>query len=253
MPSQSDDSCYDPSNLQRRSMAPRYAIYFAPATLTPLQVFGARMLGYDAATGRSVPYYPFLVDQVANWPLLARDPARYGFHATFKAPFELAPLRTEAELLCEIERAALHWDSIDLGALAVGKISDFIALLPRQTPTGLCELAQALVEQFDCFRAPMSDADRARRRPDRLTSRQRAYLEQWGYPFVLDEFRFHMTLAGPIEPQQIDFVREKLERLFRTEVADWDAPLTIDAMSVFKQPRRDGRFHILARHKFAGS
>jgi hypothetical protein len=205
-------------------MAPRYAIYFAPPPLTPLQVFGARILGYDAATGRSVPHYPSLVDQVANWRLLARDPARYGFHATFKAPFELAPFRTEAELLSEIE---------------------------RQTPTGLAELAQTLVERFDSFRAPMSDAERARRRPDRLTSRQRAYLEQWGYPFVLDEFRFHMTLAGPIEPQQIDFVRDKLERLFRRKVADWDAPLAIDAMSVFKQPRRDGPFHILTRHTFA--
>jgi hypothetical protein len=134
----------------------------------------------------------------------------------------------------------------------VGKISDFIALLPRQTPTGLSELAQALVKQFDCFRAPMSDADRARRQPDRLTARQRAYLQQWGYPFVLDEFRFHMTLAGPIEPQQIDFVCDKLERLFRTEVADWDAPVRIDAMSVFKQPRRDRPFHILSRHTLAG-
>jgi putative phosphonate metabolism protein len=232
-------------------MAPRYAIYFAPPPLTPLQVFGARILGYDAATGRSVPHYPSLVDQVANWRLLARDPARYGFHATFKAPFELAPFRTEAELLSEIERAAMQLESIELGALAVGKISDFIALLPRQTPTGLAELAQTLVERFDSFRAPMSDAERARRRPDRLTSRQRAYLEQWGYPFVLDEFRFHMTLAGPIEPQQIDFVRDKLERLFRRKVADWDAPLAIDAMSVFKQPRRDGPFHILTRHTFA--
>jgi len=233
-------------------MAPRYAIYFAPAALSALQVFGARILGYDAATGRSVPHYPSLVGQIANWRLLARDPARYGFHATFKAPFELAPRRTEAELLSEFERAALQLKATDLGTLAVGKISDFIALVPRQTPTGLAELAQALVEQFDSFRAPMSDADRARRRPDRLTGRQRAYLERWGYPFVFDEFRFHMTLAGPIGPQQIDFVRDKLERLFRTEVVDWDAPLTIDAMSVFKQSRRDGPFHMLSRHKFAG-
>jgi putative phosphonate metabolism protein len=233
-------------------MAPRYAIYFAPPPLTPLQVFGARILGYDATTKKSVPHYPSLVDQVANWRLLARNPARYGFHATFKAPFELAPFRTEAELLSELERTALQLGSIDLGALAVGKISDFIALLPRQTPAELCDLAQALVQQFDTFRAPMSDADRARRQPDRLTSRQRAYLEQWGYPFVLDEFRFHMTLAGPIEPRQIDCVRNKLQRLFRTEVADWDAPLTIDAMSVFKQPRRDEAFHVLSRHEFAG-
>jgi putative phosphonate metabolism protein len=229
-------------------MVPRYALYFAPAPLSPLQVFGARVLGYDPATGRNASHYPTIVDQVPNWQLLARDPARYGFHATFKAPFELAPLRTEAELLSEVERAAWQWDTIDLGALAVGKISNFIALVPCQTPTGLSEFAQALVEHFDSFRAPTSDADRARRRPGRLTSRQRAYLDRWGYPFVLDEFRFHMTLAGPIKPQQIDFVRDSLERVFKTEVADWDAPVMIDALSVFKQPRRDGPFHVLSRH-----
>jgi Protein of unknown function (DUF1045) len=233
-------------------MAPRYALYFAPAPLSPLQVLGARMLGYDPATGRHASHYPTIVDQVPNWQLLARDPARYGFHATFKAPFELAPLRTEAELLSEVERAALQWETIDLGALAVGKISNFIALVPCRTPMGLSEFAQSLVERFDSFRAPMSDADRERRQPDRLTSRQRAYLDRWGYPFVQDEFRFHMTLAGPIKPQQIDFVRDSLERVFKAEVTDWDAPVMIDALSVFKQPRRNGPFHILSRHTLAG-
>jgi putative phosphonate metabolism protein len=233
-------------------MAPRYALYFAPAPLSPLQVFGARILGYDPATGSNAPHYPTIVDQVPNWQLLARDPARYGFHATFKAPFELAPLRTEAELLSELEHAALQWEMIDLGALAVGKISNFIALVPCQTPTGLLKFAQALVEHFDSFRAPMSDADRARRQPDRLTGRQRAYLDRWGYPFVLDEFRFHMTLTGPIRPQQIDFVRDSLERVFKAEVADWDGSVMIDSLSVFKQPRREAPFHILSRHTFAG-
>ena len=122
-------------------MAPRYALYFAPAPLSPLQVFGARILGYDPATGRHASHYPTIVDQIPNWQLLARDPARYGFHATFKAPFELAPLRTEAELLSEVERAALQWDTIDLGALAVGKISNFIALVPCQTPMGMTKNA----------------------------------------------------------------------------------------------------------------
>ena len=233
-------------------MAPRYALYFAPAPLSPLQVFGARVLGYDQATGRNASHYPTIVNQVPNWQLLTRDPARYGFHATFKAPFELAPLRTEAELVSEVERAASQWETIDLGALAVGKISTFIALVPCRTPPGLAEFAQALVERFDSFRAPMSAADRARRHPDRLTGRQRAHLDRWGYPFVHDEFRFHMTLAGPIKPQQIHFVRDSLQRVFRAEVADWDAPVIIDALSVFKQPRRDGPFYILSRHTLAG-
>jgi putative phosphonate metabolism protein len=233
-------------------MTARYAIYFAPAPLSPFQIFGSRLLGYDAYTGESVPHYPSILDQVPNWQLLARVPARYGLHATLKAPFELAPFRTEAELISRIDAATLRLAAIDLEVLAVGKLSDFIALLPRHTPARLYELERAIVKQFDFFRAPMSHADRVRRKPDRLTSRQRAYLDQWGYPFVLEEFRFHMTLSGPIGPQHIDGVRERLEHLFRAEVAGWDAPVTIDAVSIFKQPRRDAAFHIVSRHALRG-
>jgi putative phosphonate metabolism protein len=232
-------------------MAPRYAIYFTPALKSAFCAFGSRVLGYDAAKGRRVPHYQSIMDEVPDWHLLTQDPAQYGFHATLKAPFELHPSRTEADLISEIERAAVELVAVDLGALIVGKISNFIAFLPRQVPTRLFELADVLVKQFDCFRAPMSGTDRARRRPNRLTDRQRVYLDQWGYPFVLDEFRFHMTLSGPIEPQRIDFVRDILERLFKAEVADWDESVTIDAISVFKQPRRGASFFILSRHKLA--
>ena len=34
--------------------------------------------------------------------------------------------------------------------------------------------------------------------PARLTPRQRNYLDAWGYPYVLDEFRPHFTLSGAL-------------------------------------------------------
>jgi hypothetical protein len=83
-------------------------------------------------------------DEVPDWHLLAQDPAQYGFLATLKAPFELHPSRTEADLISEIERAAVELVTVDLGALIVGKISNFIAFLPRQVPTRLFELADVL-------------------------------------------------------------------------------------------------------------
>jgi hypothetical protein len=29
--------------------------------------------------------------------------------------------------------------------------------------------------------------------------RQRNYLDRWGYPYVMEEFRFHMTLTGRLD------------------------------------------------------
>ena len=31
-----------------------------------------------------------------------------------------------------------------------------------------------------------------------VTERQASNLDRWGYPYVFDDFRFHMTLTGPL-------------------------------------------------------
>jgi hypothetical protein len=54
------------------------------------------------------------------------------------------------------------------------------------------------VTHFEPWRAALSTEDIDRRKPAQLGARQRQLLEQYGYPYVLDEFRFHMTLSSPV-------------------------------------------------------
>ena len=70
---------------------PRYAIYYVPDADSALSRFGAEILGYDPFTGNDVLVPGDLIMQAPDWPALIKDPRKYGFHATLKAPFPLAP------------------------------------------------------------------------------------------------------------------------------------------------------------------
>src|SRR5262249_55850996 len=97
------------------------------------------------------------------------------------------------------------------------------------------------VRDFDGFRAPLTDADRARRHPSRLTPRQRDYLERWGYPYVMEEFRFHMTLTGRLDPARsspLEMLRERFRDLGSGE-------LSVDRIALFRQDGSDRRFRII--------
>jgi len=226
----------------------RYAIYFAPPPSSPLWMFGSGVIGYDAASGHDLPFPDFADRQRDQWAALTAEPRRYGFHATLKAPFELADGVDEQILLDEVEHRAAALASASLDGLTVTAIGRFIALVPAEPAAKLQALAADVVAQLDHLRHPLSEADRARRLKSPLSARQLAYLDQYGYPYVREEFRFHMTLTGPIANDE-----ERL-RIQTQLVAAFDAsvprasPVTIDALSVFRQERRHGRFRIIGRY-----
>lgn len=177
----------------------RYAIYFAPHGASLLARFGASLLGYDAATGAEVdpPDHPLFHDPLSLGYTAA--PRRYGFHATLKAPFHLAEGRTPSELEEALQEFAATQSRFEI-MLTLGLMRQFLALILAEPSPAMDDLAAACVRRFDLFRAPLSPEDRERRHPDQLTAEQVAYLDEWGYPFVLDDFQFHMTLTGALEP-----------------------------------------------------
>ena len=172
---------------------PRYALYYAPAPRSELGRFGAHLLGYDAFSRKTLRFPVNIEQALPDWGELTQDPRKYGFHATLKAPMVLADGKSEAELLAACAEFAAMPRPIPMIAPVVNAIGDFIAIVPSQPSAELQALAADAVSQFDSFRAPLTDSDRARRNPDGLPPRQRDYLERWGYPYVMDEFRFHMT------------------------------------------------------------
>lgn len=221
---------------------PRYAIYFVPAPDSDLYRFGAGILGYDAFNGDDLPFAGGIVDAAPDWHDLTRDPRKYGFHATLKAPFALAPGNSEADLIAACEDFCSSPRELPVIQPVVRPIGDFIAIVPDQPSAALSRLAQDCVESFDRFRAPLTAADRARRNPERLTQRQVDHLDRWGYPYVGDDFRFHMTLSGRIVAER----RDAIIAMLRDRFGALDHPaLTIDRVAVFRQDDSQAQFRIV--------
>jgi len=222
--------------------SPRYAIYYAAADGSDLARFGAQWLGYDAHSGEDLPFADGVLPSVADWRDLTQDPRKYGFHATLKAPLTLAPGSTEAELLAACESFAATPRPIPVIRPVVDSISGFIAVVPADPPAELERLAADCVREFDNFRAPLTAEDRARRNPSTLTTRQCEHLDRWGYPYVMEDFRFHMTLTGRLEAKR----REPILAMLREHFATLGlARLAIDRIAVFRQHDANSRFRIL--------
>jgi putative phosphonate metabolism protein len=226
----------------------RYALYFAPAPTSRLWAFGSSVIGFDAVSGEEIRQPTIAGIEPKDFYDRTADPRQYGFHATLKPPFVLAAGRSVDQLLADVHDFALERHPFVLPSLDVTAIGAFLALVPGNPSAELHALADDCVSTFDGFRAPLEPTDRERRLKSPLTERQIRYLDTWGYPYVFEEFRFHMTLTGRLHHDERDTVRHALADLYRPLAA----PLHVDAITVFQQPARDQRFSVLARIPLAG-
>jgi putative phosphonate metabolism protein len=224
---------------------PRYAIYYTAAPDSELDRFGAHLIGHDAFSGDALPFPDGIEQTLPDWREITQDPRKYGFHATLKAPMWLADGTTEIELLAACASFAGSPRRIPLIKPAVNPIGDFIAVVPSRRSIELEQLAADAVGHFDSFRAPLTPEDRARRRPDQLTPRQREYLDRWGYPYVMEEFRFHMTLTGRLKAERRETVLDILRQRFATLEL---ATLAVDRIALFRQDGANARFRIVRQY-----
>jgi len=225
----------------------RYALYFAPPGESALYQFGSAVVGRNAMTGLPVPRLPLDGLAVDRWHEITASPKMYGFHATLKAPFRLIEGVSPDQLVLRVERFAAERRPFSVSSLRVARLSNFVAFVLQDDSPDLMDLASACVGRFDEFRRPLTEAELARRRIDRLTPRQHALLTQWGYPYVLEEWRFHMTLASGLDRAEADHVSEVLQVLAAPHCM---TPLAIDAICLFEQPGVDAPFRLMGRFPF---
>lgn len=223
---------------------PRYAIYFVPPADTALYRTGAALIGYDVYRGERLPFPAGLGLPDGEWSALTREPRVYGFHATLKAPFRLAPGRREDDLAAEVAAFAGAWREGTAVTPALCVVDGRFAALVGEVPcAALDRLAAGCVRAFEEFRAPLGDAERRRRLAVPLTARQRDHLERWGYPYVFEDFRFHMTLTGPLPPSRRDAVlsclQESLGAVAGTRAA-------VDRIALLRQDDPGRSFRLLA-------
>lgn len=226
-------------------MSVRYAVYLAPSCDTPLWRFGSSVVGYDAETGADCVSPDLCGFAPEDWRGLTEEPRRYGFHGTLKAPFRLAPGVDETDLFAALAGFAMEHHPFELPPLEVRQLGSFIALVPPAPVPALMDLAQDAVEKLGAVRAPLSEAEIARRKPDTLTPRQRAYLHRYGYPYVREEFRFHMTLTGKLAEPAAGHAVNALSEAYLASGARM--PVPVDDVVLYMQEEAGARFRILHR------
>ncbi|MDQ0318087.1 putative phosphonate metabolism protein [Pararhizobium capsulatum DSM 1112] len=219
----------------------RYALYFTPPADDPLTLSAATWLGRDAFIDGSVAMPAVEGFDAQELKQLTADPRRYGFHATVKAPFSLADGRSESELLQALDEFSAECASFDIPDIVVGQLGSFFALVPAEPCDALQIFAAETVRRFEPFREPLSAEDIARRNPEALPPSQRTNLQTWGYPYVFDDFRFHMTLTGPVPEDRQAPMRQALNRAFAGFVG---RPLPITTLALFVEPRRGAPFTV---------
>ncbi|HEX4289747.1 MAG TPA: DUF1045 domain-containing protein [Trebonia sp.] len=231
-------------------MTMRFAIYAAPGT-GPADAAGTLVREKaEQWLGRSVSGDPVAPGIPAGWTresidAITADARRYGFHGTLKAPFRLAEGRTADELDAAVARFAAGHAGAVIPRLSLARIGSFFALVPGARAPGLHALADEVVKGFDDFRAPGTDAELARRNRGPLTPRQRELLDAWGYPYVLDEFRFHLTLTDRIPEGRQPEVERALSDWFAGSLG---AAVAVGALALFTEAEPGAPFGLHSVH-----
>jgi putative phosphonate metabolism protein len=227
-------------------MSTRYAVYYTPPAGDPLTRRASAWLGRDAFTGAHVRRPGLSGLEGLDLDALTEDPRFYGVHATLKAPFELAEGTNEEALLDFAEGFAKRQAPFE-AAIVPAALGRFLAFRLAKPSPEMQALHGACVREFDPFRAPLGEADLARRRNAPLTAEQEARLLAWGYPYVFDDFRFHMSLTGPIaDPATAGRLLAALQAHF----ADLSGSHHFGGVAVFRQDDRSQPFGVLARFDF---
>ncbi len=227
------------------SKRPRFAIYFAPTEQNPLWGLGSSWLGRDARSG--------YVAAQPDWSSAAGDslasvtetPRFYGFHATLKAPFGLKKGLLFGALEERCRRLAAEMEAVPAVSLEVSELDGFLALMTATPSVALHSLAAACVVSFDDLRERLTIAEKRRYQGPGLTEVQAALLDRWGYPYVMEEFRFHMTLTSRLP----DPDRGEIKALAREHFgAALESPMAVDAISLFAQPDDKAPFREIGRY-----
>lgn len=221
----------------------RFAIYFVPAPETALNRFGAAVLGYDCYSGEPAERPRDIGPSETDWATFTAEPRIYGFHATLKAPFFLNDGGDSASLLESVQAFAASVPTAPVFTPMVELISGFVAIVPQAPSPALERLAANCVTAFDRFRAPLTTEERERRMASGLSARQVRNLERWGYPYVFEEFRFHMTLTGHIAADQRCAIQACLREAFAK--ACGPLPIAIDRLALVRQEHAGTPFRVV--------
>jgi putative phosphonate metabolism protein len=225
----------------------RYAVFYVPPADEQWTRSCTNWLGWDLNNSRSVAH-----PEIADLPLfvaeITQSPRRYGLHATLKPPFRLAPNQSEDTLKSACAALANDQKPVLLQSLAIKRMGRFLALCPDGETDALNTLAARCVSELDHFRATLTVAELDRRRGSGLSIRQEHNLTRWGYPHVMDLFRFHITLTGRLPKITLETVAGALNDMLSSNLP---SPMYLSDLALVGEDD-EGMFHLINRYPLAG-
>ncbi|MFY9210704.1 MAG: DUF1045 domain-containing protein [Aestuariivita sp.] len=226
----------------------RYAIYYVPDLSQAWAQACTAWLGWDVSTSSRVahPELPGMLDRVSA---LTAVPRRYGLHATIKPPFRLSAGKSPMALMRAAGDLAARLAPARADGLVLTRLGRFLALTAAGDNTALNTLASQTVRDLDGFRAQPTAQELERRRAGKLTPSQEQNLARWGYPHVMENFRFHITLTGKLPKDDLAITQAVLSAHLGPLLP---APLILNTLALVGEDE-DGFFHLLERFPLSGT
>lgn len=223
----------------------RYAICFTPPPSDPLSHVAANWLGRNVFSGEMQEPPAIRGIGIHEIAFHTAVPRRYGFHGVLKAPFHLSGEVSEAQLLRDLMRFSGTFQPFSIPRIEVARLGNYYSLVPTLPCENVRYLASAIVQHFDRFRAPLSEADIERSDPDGLSAAQFANLHRWGNPYVMDEFRFHMPVTGPVNCADMPRVEQALRSIFEPVLSE---PIQVSNIALMMEEGTGGPFRVHSLH-----
>ena len=230
-------------------MPERFAIYFTPDLTSPLWRLAGQWLGRDAASDETMEARVAGVETAQRLAATA-SARRYGFHATLKAPMALADGATRSALEAALADWAAAQAPVNMGPIVLRPIGAFLALVPDVQSAALTRFAADCVVAFERFRAPLAAKDRSRRVDGELSAHQIELLDRYGYPYVMDEFRLHMTVSDQLYGAEHDLVRRAGQNWFAPVIGE---ELLLDRLTLFHEAESGAAFRRVADFPLSGT
>jgi hypothetical protein len=237
---------------QRKGAAPsrsgfaRYAIYYTPQPGTALAAFGRSWFG-RANDGVTLQAFSDAGLSSTSFAKLAVAPGRYtGLHALFRSPF--AP--REGIGLDAIKTRLINFadrrKALETGPLTLSRSGRSLVLRPVEPTPALDWLATQCVATFEDFAVPPGDAEREEYASPNLSDYQRLLLESFGDPYVLSEYRFSITLTGPLDAAHLERVAQALWPVLEEICA---SGVTVDGLSLFGEGGDRSPMRLIGRYR----
>jgi hypothetical protein len=207
----------------------RAAIYWAPGAGDLLARLGNEWLGRDAERNVRVrqPGIPGIEEFTAA-------PRHYGFHCTLRPPMRLATGWNDFHAAAR--RVAAATRPFSLPPLQLQSLDGFLALTLACPCADMQALADRCVAETNACRLAPGPEELARRRAAGLSPRQEQYLQEYGYPYVMQEWLFHLTLTCRLSPAEGPAMMARAADHFAAALA---VPRRVEEICIFTQNARD--------------